>query len=567
MTVPHFFLISSYDVLPQHHLHGICWQDEDLILGNGGYEKYRSARKSEIQAGQDGSYIVVNASEQEAVIGTDFSGYCKLFLYQHADHWILSNSLIETARFAARKGLPTTINESHLASFFIRGAFGNQLTSLRTSVSEIRLVPSTMEVVVSRSLQGGNVTLRRTSVVTKMEQDHSRYGDALRDYLKLWVGRMATVLQSDLTMSSELTGGQDSRTVLALMLAASRLIGNDLIQRINFTSNEGQSTDFAVARQIADRFHLRFMKWDGERRGPPLLGLTEAYEKWKSLCLGVYAPIYFPQSRPTPTSIVFGGSGGEGHRRFYPDIGLDRFLAIRRSHIPSAAHFRTLKNDIAEDLRFLQQGPEASVDPMVLHYRHFRDRCHGGRAPQYTNLLSPLSSAALRKASSLCTPEQLDRRQVVADILINASQELASMPFDSPEKSFDTRHFSELLDASEAIRSARMSGRVFAAEPEQVTNGDFTRQKALCMLRADFLSHYDNMRKTGLFPRDYLEKAKAVVEEAAQNGRLSHAVEGCAVSHVILAGELSGLCPGGIRPPSTFDTFRSAILRRLPWQA
>lgn len=134
MTDQPFFLISSDDALPQHHLHGFCWQDEDLVLGNGGYEKYRASRKAEIPTGQDGSYIVVNASPQEAVIGTDFSGYHKLFLYQYAGHWILSNSLIEIARVAAGKGLPVTINESHLASFFIRGAFGNQLTSLRTSV-------------------------------------------------------------------------------------------------------------------------------------------------------------------------------------------------------------------------------------------------------------------------------------------------------------------------------------------------------------------------------------------------------------------------------------------------
>lgn len=560
-----FFLISSYDALPKHQLHGFCWQDEDLILADGGYEKYRTSRKAEILAGQDGSYIIVNAAAQEAVVGTDFSGYCKLFLYQHADHWILSNSLIKAARFAARKGLPVTINESHLASFFIKGAFGNQLTSLRTSVSEIRLVPSTTEAVISRSSPGGNVTLRPTSSVNKMEQNQSCYGDALRDYLRLWVGRMATVLQSDLTMSSELTGGQDSRTVLALMLAAAQLIGKDSIQRINFTSNKGQTSDFAFASQIAERFHLRFMNWDDGRRGPPLLGLTEAYEKWKSLCLGVYGPIYFPRSRPVSTSIVFGGSGGEGHRRFYPDIGLDQFLAVRRSHIPSAAHFRKLKNDIAEDLSLLQRGPEASVDPMVLHYRHFRDRCHGGRTPQYTNLLSPLSSATLRKASSLCTPEQLDRRQVVADILINTSRELAAMPFDSPEKSFDVRHFTEVLGASDAIRSARTRGQVFAAESEQSANGDFTRQKALCMLRDDFLSHYDTMRRTGFFPRDYLETAKTFVEEAARNGRLSHAVDGCTVSHVILAGELSGLSREGIRPPSTADRFKSAILRRMPW--
>ena len=151
----------------------------------------------------------------------------------------------------------------------------------------------------------------------------------------------------------------------------------------------------------------------------------------------------------------------------------------------------------------------------------------------------------------------------MADLLINACRDLALMPFDSAKKSFDARHLSELIDASDAIRSACVSGKVFAAETERLPDGDYTKQGTLRLLRDDFLSHCEDMRKTGFFPKAYLESARVVVEEAAQNGRLSHPVEGSAVSHVILAGELSSLCNRDLRQPSAFSAFRTALFQRL----
>ncbi|MBF9197507.1 hypothetical protein [Microvirga terrestris] len=538
---PNIFLLSSFDPVPQHDLRGICWQGEDLIIGNKGYKKYRAAQRAEIQPGQDGSYIIVNTYREEAVIGTDFSGYYKLFLYQRGEKWALSNSFIELVRYTASRNLPVTIDENHLSSFFIPGPFGDQLTSLRTSVKEIRLIPSTMEAVLTKAFFGTALTLRPVSTASGHALNVRSYREALQDYLRLWVGRMATVLKSGLYVRSDLTGGRDSRAVLSLMLAAARNIGSDFIRQINFTSEIGAKGDFALACQIAERFQLRFMDKREDLRVPIRLDTSEAYEKWKSLCLGVYGPIYFPVTRPVPTALSFGGAGGEGHRRFYPSVPPNRFLNQQRGFFPSSAQFKRLKRDILEDLSSLRHGTEASVDPMIVHYRHFRDRCHGGRAPQYGNLISPLSGANLRWASSLCSPDQIERSQVLADILINANRELATMPYDEPGKSFDTRHLAEVPDAQDAIRSARNDGQVFASEAASLQAGDFTKQKALRMLREDFLSHYERVQGSGFFPREYLEKARATAENASAEGRFPHARTGGALSHVILAGELSRL--------------------------
>ncbi len=335
-----YFLLSSFDAIPDHYLQGFCFQDEDLILGDGGYDKYRISKGSDIQSGQDGAYVVVQKSDTGTRIGADSSGYFKLFLYKHKNHWAVSNSLVELAKFASSKNLPVSVDESHLSSFFIKGSFGNQLASLRTSVSEIQLVPASMEVFVFRSIFGPKVTLRPTPTISGFERRYQDYPDAIGEFLRLWIGRMATIMKSDLLAVSELTGGRDSRTNLSLMLAAAERFGTDLMQNVRITSSPAAEKDFAIAGQIASRFKLRFMDSSSDPRFARRMTTPQAYQKWKALCLGVYTPIYFPSARHTPTMVKFGGAGGESHRRFYPEMTPSKFIDNRKNFIPSSRHFK-----------------------------------------------------------------------------------------------------------------------------------------------------------------------------------------------------------------------------------
>lgn len=539
-----YFLVSSFDHLPEHRLHGFCFQEADLILGDEGYDKYRADKGRAVLPGQDGSYIVVQHSDNEAVIGTDFSGYHKLFLYRHNYTWAVSNSLLALAEFASAKRLPVTIDESHLSSFFINGPFGDQLTALHTSVKEIKLVPAMMEVAVSTSFFAPKVSLRPSRAVESLHSQTGTYEEAIRRYLRVWVGRMGTVLQSHLHVWCDLTGGRDSRAVLALFLATSRRleIGGTVRQRVKFRSSEAKQQDFVIASRIANELGLSLDDTVDDDNEPLLhCDPAESYAKWKYLCLGVYAPVYFPWFNPDPRTIRFQGTGGEGHRRFYPDVAPAYFVEKQRNFVPSSQLFDKLKTDILDDLDYLRQGPEAAVSPMILHYRHFRDRCHGGRHSQYRYASSPLGSGLLHAASTRCSAEKIERCQILADILLNGDPRLGELPFDKPEKAIDARHIADLVDACSDVTDADMTGRVYSADQVFGTAGHFSERKALSLLREEFLKNYERVAPSGFFPKAYLDLARGVMEDAASRGWFSHARDASAISHAILAGELSRL--------------------------
>ena len=452
--------------------------------------------------------------------------------------------MLALAEFASHKRLPVTLDESHLSSFFIKGPFGDQLTALHTSVKEITLVSATMEVAVSASLFGPNVSLRRNRVVESLHSQTSTYEEAIRRYLRVWVGRMGTVLQSKLRVWCDLTGGRDSRAVRALFLAASRRlkIGGAVLQRVKFRSDEAKQQDFLIASRIADELGLRLNDTVGDDNEPLFhCDPAESYAKWKYLCLGVYAPVYFPYLKPDPRTIHFKGGGGEGHRRFYPDVPPAYYVEKQRSFVPSSRLFEKLKTDILDDLDYLRQGPEAGVSPMILHYRHFRGRCHAGRGSQYRYASSPLGSGLLHTASTRCSAEKIERCQILADIVLNGDPRLGELPFDKPEKAIDARHIADLVDASNDVIDADINGRVYSSDHVSDTVGCFSERKALSLLRDEFLKNYEAVSPSGFFPTAYLENARGAMEDAVSRGWISHARDASAISHVILAGELSRL--------------------------
>lgn len=513
---------SSLKPLRERELHGLCFHGANLAIEDGGYRSYGQT----IPPGEDGCYIVAHNNGHEAVIGTDFGGYAKLFLYQSGERWACANSFIELVEFASRQGWPVTIDEPHLAWFFVPGSMGNQLASFSTSVKEIRLVPSTMEVTV----HDGRVALRRTAAAVSMDNEASDYRGCLEEFLETWTGRMRAILSSDLNVTSDLTGGRDSRAVLALMLGAADA---EAIGRVMFRSSDRQPEDLAVAQEIAAAYGLVLNDRTVLRHRHPSPTHAAPYRVWRRVNLGTYTPVYFPTAGRHPLQLNFGGSGGEGHRAFYREPSLEHMLKARAKRFPSPAMHRAFMDTALADMEELRVGYEANVDPLILHYRHFRDRMHGGRTPHYQYMSSPLASRLLRQASTACEEEARKDSQVIVDILLSLSPELATMRYDSESKAIQPRHRERFANPS---WSAGTAGSVYFI-PVQSEPAPRQRTRELHEL-AEAVSESIARVRGWFFPSEYLDRAMASAHEAARTGRFPHAVEGSPASHVLLAGEL-----------------------------
>lgn len=532
------FFLGYDDALPRHQLLGFCFTEADLVIGDEGYAKFRESRGKTISPGEDGAYIVVQTSDGLTTIGTDFSGYYKLFVYRSGEAWALSNSLVALIDYARARSLPITLSEAHLAGFLIKGAFGNQLASLQTAVREIRLIPATEQVELRERPTGQGISVAnvRTARVRQLESNRSSYREALAESLSIWLARFRTILSSDLDINSKLTGGQDSRTVLGLLLAAKATCPQGL-GRVGFECKVSAVADLAVARNLANRYGLSLNTYSS-RHPEMMLGSVEAYDRWCNLCHGVYTPIYFPTKRHNPLSLVIGGAGGEAHRHFYQARTLNGLLDAQRKFFPSYALFEEFRASVVADILRLRRGYEADLDPLILHYRHFRDRAHSGRSPQYIYQTAPLGSSYFRLASSLCAPKKRERAQVIIDLMMNCAPGIVDMPYDLDKKRPGKRQKQDFTDVREALTSLR-SGEVFTSIPSAAPAMSSTDCSVWERLHQDLQVHAATLKASGIFSGLYIDQAIATAKKAAKEQWISHASDGCSISHLLFAAKIT----------------------------
>lgn len=517
------FLTSSRHRLPKPTLLGYAFQGADLVIDDDGMRQY-----GDVHPGDDGSYIAVTRTWNTATVGTDSAGYSRLYAYRDGANWIVGSSFIEVAETAADNNWPLTPRPSTFDAFTMRGSVGNQLITHSTAFCEIALLPAGQNVTIS----GLRPKLTRIAVPNVPEGTYQQH---LVAYVTELIGRMRTLIRSGLPVCSEITGGKDSRVVLAALLAAHES-QVPLGEVVRFRSDPRALPDIRVAEALSAEHGLLV----NSRRSPggvPMSG-QESLNMWRTHDLGVYGPIYFPKARNK--EVTLGGAGGEGHRLFYRASSMDAILRSRQpEHVTEADHSKLIAR-VSKELSQVGVGAERGMDRRILHYRYFRDRLHGGRQTLRSVTLAPLSGRRLRAASALVSGEHRERGQVIADLLLNLSPDLAHAPYDAPSKTLDSQHVAEHVSVG-AVASDAQGGHVFGGDRFEEVSQTVGGPGPFDLLAERFGEDAFHARKSGWVPHAVVSAAAVAVGDAAQVGRFGHASDGQAVSTTVLASEVSRL--------------------------
>lgn len=516
------FLFSSTLDQPDQFFQGYCFKGNDFIFGQGGAEARLAQTGEEIGAGEDGCYISVTRDGDNYVFRTDFSGNKKLFYYWDMGFWAVSNSLPILINHIQSNSIPVAPNYAQLAAAgFGKGSSAlNQLTSYQTVANGIKLTPIKMDLVIGK---------RRIEFRPSYQAENLDYRSALSRYLHTWIARLRTLLdEPGMSVNCDLTGGMDSRAVFAmLMRARSENPTSPALIRVGSAPTKGLSTDMDIASEISERYDLRI---NGPRPASPhRFSREESYASWRQLCLGSYFPIYFPGIAPYSHRVSLGGGGGENHRRFYPDASADALTASRAARIKPSWLRSAFVADMASTFRTLERIESPDTDPLVLHYRHFRNRLHSGRTPQYGVQFMPLGSRLLEEAANAAGKVHQDRGQRNYDIIHSTEPDLLSVRFDQPYKS-PTDDVIEALTRID-IPSLR-AGRVYHEPPMQPShNGGTSSQWRY--LQAELRDAVKSSFVQDFWPPEFLTDAQKTADGAVAEARLPHPIDGQPISAIL----------------------------------
>jgi hypothetical protein len=530
------FLVSSDAERLDHFFQGYFFHDADYVYGEAGFEEFSKTRGLSRLVREDGCYVQMERRGDRYRFSADYSGYKKIFYFWQRGFWVVSNSLCQIVEQLRRTGRPVVPNITQLAAaaaegtFYPsgRGSFFSQLTTFDTVVQGVRCVP------VDRALWIG-----ASGVET--EKDESRrpegdYRNLLARFVSTWTARLQSLLRDPaIQIAGDLTGGLDSRVVFALLLNATgsaHSAGKRLQIRSSIQPKERK--DHAVAANLCSRFGLSLNGRLKER--PRRLSGTSSYRLWRDLCLGVYFPVYFPFAAMSPRIIHLGGGGGENHRPFYGQFlgapSARTFVAARSRNIARRAARPDYRAALHQAVDIAMDGAPSHLDVLAVHYRHFRNRFHSGREPQYKVTLQPLASRLLDDCTAAAGEARFRNAQMHYDILHNLHPELLDLPFDKRSKrpSSIVRRSMTSIQAAEVpagecfIENAPMAGGAPRKEPRAIDllQEEFSRAKS--GFAAEFLGS------------TYIRRADRAVEAAARAGTVPGPIDSKRIAVVLTAG-------------------------------
>lgn len=501
------YIFSSFTGLPDSWFDGFCFVGADYVAGSSGFDAYRDATGATIPPGEDGCYLTIRRVGSSHEVGSDYAGYKKIFYYFNGRVWAISNSIVQLAKHLSDHGVRLTINYPQLVGFKNTSTLALQLSSFRTIFNEIDLLPSWNLIRIDES---------GLKIAERPEQAQGGYEETLTRFANTWANRLETLIRNDKAeLTVDLTGGADSRTVFSLVEAARRKAGKKTRASLIVKSHKDDrwQADLAVAKKVARSVGVRVNRASSRKRVH--WPLTEAFNGWKDLNIGIYLPIYFPGTVPDFLDVHLHGGGGEKYRQFYKPMAPSAFVDEHIQQTKPSYLFSHWKRQFLESVGdVLDRRPD--VDPLVAHYGEFRNRLHAGRSPQYRAVVSPLASKLLDPV--VMHSDKVNSGQINFDLMESLLPGIAEFEFDEPGKAPDKTNWQALTRVR--VENESGGGRAYTGDAEVGEGfvGQRVDRAKLFHMLATELEAAKGPDIHDFFEKEYLKRAEERVANACKEG-------------------------------------------------
>lgn len=528
------YLFSSFKENPEFFFQGYCFIGNNYIYGFEGANSYMQETSNSVNPGQDGCYITVEKKGDNYLFGSDYSGYKKVLYFKDpiTESWAVSNSLNLLVNHLRENSIEVTPNFSLINLMSQIETSTQQPISYNTIANEIKLLP------LNTTLEIGNKVL----IINKILIDNDKsYKELMVDFIEVWSSRFATLMtDGSLNITQALTGGLDSRAVFALSSLAKEHISDTVNANYKLICGltKGETIDLDIAQTISDNYGYTLNDEKVKKASSIKLDNMERYKNWKDISLGLYRPVYFPDTAIDPYSISIGGGGGETYKPAYGNYmkpnnfdGLINNL-IRKVGVTELEV--QIENDLRNTLNQLNYiNNSKDLDHLILHCVHFRTRFHAGLFPQYKVTFTPLSSSYLKHMSTNENIEKIKDSQVLYD-LINLVDGLLGFPFDDIYKEPKVYNITNLLKIDRPINIE--VGKVYIddkALSKMEYNLENNSNQPLELLKEDFDSACQKKLVKSVWGNEFISKAESMLNLAISQGKFRYASDAGVVSAII----------------------------------
>ncbi|MFH0411404.1 hypothetical protein ACG98H_04740 [Corynebacterium sp. L4756] len=551
-----------------------------------------------------------HSETSEFLVFNDEFGYSPLFYALiPGQKFIVSDSFQGITYELMRNGVNPTLDlNAYITTIITKDSrFSNPL-AWQTSAVEIRLLPPHLAVHVAEH----SVTIiDRKSLLNSDSSDSTALIDQGIEFVTGTLNRLA--LNEDHSHSLLLSGGVDSRVVLALVLAAGvddtfAIRSNDPRLYKNKYSYKVFEDDFFISYAIGKHFGLNWL--------PPRSTSNLKTSLEEGLWISNTTSSNFSNAYPatahhtiyaTPEISLRGGGGepikGAGFlslaqqvQSYSSKTGVSSeapFAQFRKWFVDNAIIDSSFGSTANESLSSVQQWlrSESFDDLMPSYYQHCRNRTHFGHAKfsASTNLFSfqPLSNSYFYAASEKYPNPELRSYQIARQIFAATEPSLLDFPFEDPEatelltngagknipKDTDIleSHFSSVSKQKPTIEEINFSGTTQETIPADKTAALISMSRTIAYeIEEAFPEHRSSLKSVHKSVFEALEKG--TLSPSLTVARMMSARDvfnpssepGASISYECTKNPSSGLTIRGIRASDALPNLKVPALLAKP---
>lgn len=436
-----FFCITSKEREADSYFNGYAFTNRSLVMNHDGYVKYKKEKGLLFDDIEDGRFILFERGGDVFRMRADPAGQYIIYYYKDKDFWVISDSLLELSKVIANYGVKRKVYQPSVDVFKNErlSLIGGQLVSNNTALDNVKTLGLGEYIELSWEVN------HNSFLVKKLPEKKSfiDYEEFLVDFVSSWRGRLGAISKIQKESYLALSGGVDSRAILALW---ENSLAN---KKINCHSHKKYEFEYEIAKQLCSLSNQNF---GSGMKGLSSKSLSAEDSYQLSMCGNASVKTNFGFRRSAIRDPQFHFIGGCAVGSFYMKSSYKARAERLVKQFGEAGE--NVGNEILLSLQSLGIDKK---DPWAMfhHYFNFRARYHYGNEV-YTKFgsiqIQPLLDSRLHQIPFLANKEYVEGNGVVRDIISVANGKLLDVPFDSPEKVKAMKpQFLEKLSAVEGV--------------------------------------------------------------------------------------------------------------------
>ena len=451
---------------------------ESIVLGEEGYLNWLSSKSGKSKE-YEGAHVIAHYSNNTMKIRNDLFSYFPVLYFIEKDLLVCSDSLFILTKVRKLFNLPCRLNRSVMHSRAWTHGLACAVMSNDTQIEGARLLSpgKHIEVSLNKKLLSSAYYLETKNIIksTNLRELFSvafdNYIDSIRDAaMKIAQSIMSMLYLDEVMINFGLSGGLDSRIILAAVLQKKELLENVAIKTNSHPSRKG---DFDIVEKLANKFNFEFndnekIRLHKLKHSLKTNKIENKFSLWVLSSMGLFDMMYLHDSYwPKPYIIDMGGHGAESIKGTFSAMKFEDYIKPRQvsakakfsrnglRHIRESKEANRVYDSIRSELTHaldsngIDLDENASIQWHYLSYKspiangRFLDRSSIGIRPFIQHSLFALSISGINPFIDVKKGDPT----MLHDILIILNPELAAIEFENKKSNISSEYIQSRLEA------------------------------------------------------------------------------------------------------------------------